>query len=274
MTFPEVQPVIVTSHPRSGTHLLIDLLRRQFAACRSWKWPGERLDRLYCSIDELGAERGRLDARTARRILSRTRRPIVKTHAWPGFQKTFLAPHHDGLPPAWSEWLRDEGTVLCVHRDGRDVMCSYRMLRRRMGDHAYASVGAFMRDSDPGQAANRVRRWADHVRGWRAAEPEFVVSFERILNRPEEVIDRLGAVLGLSPEWRTPLLPERHGSIWESRWARLVRTRPESTAILGVGSQDWERAFSEEDRRFFHREAGDVLEALGYVKSADWTRRP
>ena len=49
------QPVIVASHPRSGTHLLMDTLRRQFKACRSWKWPGERLDRLYCSVDELNA---------------------------------------------------------------------------------------------------------------------------------------------------------------------------------------------------------------------------
>src|SRR4051794_27731921 len=44
---PERRPVVVASHPRSGTHLLIDLLRRQFPACASWKYPLERMDRLY-----------------------------------------------------------------------------------------------------------------------------------------------------------------------------------------------------------------------------------
>jgi hypothetical protein len=270
MGFPEVQPVIVASHPRSGTHLLIDLLRRQFDACRSWKWPGERLDRLYCSIDELNADRGRLDEQTARRILSRTDRPLVKTHAWSGLQDTFLAPHHEGLPPDWAEWIDENGTVLYVHRDGRDVMCSYQMMRRRMDASPDESVGSFMRGTDPGQEENRVRRWARHVRAWTTTEDVHALSFESILNTPEAVIESLGERLGLDPEWRTPPLPERFSSIWESRWARLFSMRPESTAILGTGGKDWQKAFSADDRRFFHQEAGELLLDLGYVDSAAW----
>ncbi len=276
MAFPEVRPVIVASHPRSGTHLLMDLLRRQFEACRSWKWPGERLDRLYCSIDELEAERGRLDAQTARRILSRTRRPIIKTHAWPGLQNTFLAPHHDGLPPKWAEWLQEKGTVLYVHRDGRDVMCSYQMMRSRMEASSAEPAGTFMRGADPDQDENRVRRWARHVEAWTTADNVHVLSFGSILNSPNTVIESLGEILSLDPAWRTPLLPERFSSIWDSRWARLFHMRPESTAILGTGGKDWQNAFSADDRQFFHGEAGDLLIDLGYVDSAAWvdTRSP
>jgi len=274
MGLSDVQPVIVASHPRSGTHLLMDLLRRQFDACRSWKWPGERLDRLYCSIDELGAERGRLDASTARQILSRTRRPLVKTHAWPGLQDTFLAPHHDGLAPEWVEWLRENGTTLYVHRDGRDVMCSYQMMRSRMEASPSEPVGTFMRASDPGQDENRVRRWARHVQTWTERDTAHVLSFESILDTPRSVIESLGEILGLAPAWREPLLPEPFSSIWESRWARLVHMRPDSSAILGTGAKDWQDAFSKEDRRFFHREAGDVLTTLGYVESSQWVTAP
>jgi len=81
MNFPDVRPIIVASHPRSGTHLLIDTLRRQFAKCRSWKWPGERLDRLYCNIDELNGTRELLHEKKAVDILRRVERPIVKTHS-------------------------------------------------------------------------------------------------------------------------------------------------------------------------------------------------
>lgn len=266
MSLPDVQPVIVASHPRSGTHLLMDLLRRQFEACRSWKWPGERLDQLYCSIDELDAERGRLDKRTARRILSRTERPLVKTHAWPGLEDTFLAPHHDGLDPEWTEWLHQRGTFLYVYRDGRDVMCSYQMMRSRMDPGPRGSIGSFIRGHDPGREVNRVRRWARHVRAWRASGGT-CLAFEGILDRPEEVIGRLGGILGLDPDWRTPLLPERFSSIWESRWARLFRMQPESTAILGTGSKEWQEVFTPEDRAFFRREAGELLEELGYKLS-------
>jgi len=265
---PDVQPVIVASHPRSGTHLLMDLLRRQFGACRSWKWPGERLDRLYCTLDELGAERGRLDTRTARRILSRTRRPIVKTHAWPGLQDTFLAPHHDGIDPAWIEWLDQNGTVLYVHRDGRDVLCSYQLFRQKFDSDADGSVGAFLRQKENGE--NRVRRWAAHVRAWRAGSGVYSIQFERLLDQPKVVIRTLGEVLGLEPTWTEPILPPPFHSIWESRWARLARMRPESTAIINGERQDWRERLTAEDRAFFHEHAGDLLIELGYEASDAW----
>ena len=270
----EAAPVVVASHPRSGTHLLIDLLRHQFEACRSWKWWGERLDRLYCSIDELNAERGRLNEPTAKRILRRTERPLVKTHAWPGYQEVFLEQHHDGLAPQWERWLRERATPLYVYRDGRDVMCSYQIFRRAFDPGSQGSVGAFMRGHDAGRAVNRVRQWRAHVQQWRAVEGAHAICFEHILERPEKTIQRIGALLDLDPDWRTPLLPERFSSIWHSRKARLFESRPESTAIIGEKSNDWTEQFASTDRAFFHDEAGDLLIELGYESSDEWASAP
>ena len=266
------QPVIVASHPRSGTHLLMDTLRRQFEACRSWKWPGERLDRLYCSVDELNADRGRLDEKTARRILGRTQRPIVKTHAWPGYQNTFLPEHHGGLPSSWVRWLDEQGTVFYVYRDGRDVLCSYQLFRQKFDPGAHRSVGEFLRGAEEG--INRVRRWARHVRTWRAENGVHPVQFERLIAEPAVVIQELGDVLGQEPKWRTPLLPRSFDTIWKSRWARLTQMRPESTAIINGDKQNWREDFTPEDRAFFHEEAGDLLRALGYIESAEWVENP
>jgi hypothetical protein len=249
---------------------LIDVLRRQFEACRTWKWPGERLDRLYCNIDELGGSDEILDETTARRVLGRANRPPVKTHAWPGYQDTFLDVHHDELDSKWVDWLREQGIVFYVYRDGRDVLCSYQLFRQKYDPDAFGAIGSFLRQSDDGES--RVRRWAQHVRAWRDEPDAHAIRFEHLLNQPESVIQTLGKRLGLEPEWREPLLPTPFRSIWESRWARLVRMRPESTAIINGERQDWHECFAVEDRAFFQREAGDLLIELGYESSDAWVQ--
>ncbi len=261
------RPVVVGSHPRSGTHLLIDALRRQFEECQTWKWPGERLDRLYCNVDEMGGG-GLLDAETARRILGRADRPVVKTHAWPGYQDTFLGSQPEGLASDWVEWLDRQGTIFYIYRDGRDVLCSYQLFRQKFDPDAEGPLGAFIRQEEEG--TNRVRRWVKHVRSWLSVPNVHAVQFERLLDQPETVIQDLADELELDPTWREPLLPRPFQSIWESRWARLVLMQPESTAIINGTRQQWQDVFSADDRQFFQREAGDVLIDLGYVDSAAW----
>ena len=260
-------PVVVASHPRSGTHLLIDVLRRQFAECETWKWPGERLDRLFCNIDELGGRDGILNEATARRILGRAERPPVKTHAWPGYGNTFMPSHHDGLDERWIEWL-DKGTVFYVYRDGRDVLCSYQLFRQKYDPTAEGPIGAFLRQERKG--SSRVCRWAQHVRVWRDTSDAHPIRFERLLEDPESVIQDIGQVLKSEPLWRTPLLPRLYESIWERRWARFARVKPESTAQMNEDRRKWQECYTRDDRQFFHDEAGDLLIELGYESSGAW----
>lgn len=267
MDVPECRPVIVASHPRSGTHLLMDVLRRQFPACSSWKWPLERLDRLYCNIDELHPGSDNLDEHTACRILRRTQRPLVKTHAWPGYEETFFGDQPHKLDSDWKRSL-DQGTIFYIYRDGRDVLCSYQLFRQKFDRDAQGPIGDFLRGAEADQ--NRVRRWANHVRSWRSSPDAHPVQFERLIDSPEEVLQDVAQVLGLEPVWDEPLLPRPFSSIWESRWARLARMRPESTAIINGERQDWRECFTAEDRAFFHEQAGELLIELGYESSEDW----
>ncbi|MEL7088470.1 MAG: hypothetical protein AAGL98_08540, partial [Planctomycetota bacterium] len=47
------RPLVIMSHERSGTHLNIDLFRKQFEECGVWKWPGQALSRLYLSLESI-----------------------------------------------------------------------------------------------------------------------------------------------------------------------------------------------------------------------------
>ena len=53
------RPVVVASHPRSGTHLMIDVIRRHFKPCRGWKWPGRPLNGCLSMLTGLGFPDGK-----------------------------------------------------------------------------------------------------------------------------------------------------------------------------------------------------------------------
>jgi hypothetical protein len=73
-------PLVVATHMRSGTHLTMDFVRRQFLSFRSWKWPVEANDMLYLALDVLSVLEANWGEARARRILSRPPRALIKTH--------------------------------------------------------------------------------------------------------------------------------------------------------------------------------------------------
>jgi len=268
------RPVLVASHRRSGTHLLIDLLRRQFAACRSWKWPLERTTGLY--LDTGWLARGHVTAARALRILDRPAMPIVKSHELPGLAR--LA----ATEPAWAAWLSERARVLAIVRDGRDVM---RSLHAYMGDldpAARVPIGPFMAQPNglpelrepADEALDRPAAWARHVRAWRSVPEVLLLRYEDLVKRTPETLERIGSHLGLEPLGRTPLLPPRPRSMNRFRIVKALSMRPVSTAILASDVQrnrgKWWDHFQTADRRLFHDRAGDLLIELGYERDAGW----
>jgi len=106
---------------RSGTHLTIDLLRRQFAAFRSWKRPLESLDSLYLPVDVL--------------LPVGNRRIGVSPASWtssagPGVRSSRrissmrISRTCRQSQPAVADWLDQRATFLHVTRDLRQVLPS------------------------------------------------------------------------------------------------------------------------------------------------------
>lgn len=262
------KPIVVATHPRSGTHLTIDFLRKQFEACKGWLRYGETLHHLYLSLDRLSPRSTHpVTIEEAIGILRRPERPTLKTHSLP------TLPNHEGQRHSLAERLLDTGDVIYVVRDGRDVLCSTYAWRAEED----CSLSDFIRQRKKGRT--RVEYWVEHVRQWTNRSDVTVLQFENILSRPRSVIDQLSTTLELSPLYDEPFLPRpiKSDSRWRDYWRRLTRNY-ESTTIVGRSNgkerPDWEEAFTREDRTFFWEEAGSALREFGYETDDKWISEP
>lgn len=265
-------PILVASHERSGTHLFMDLLRRQFPACRGrvGRFVNPH-DSLYFSIDRLNADHHRPGRPVeCDRVLAAIKRPCLKTHNTPGMERT--APEHKDYINA----LLNRASWCYCYRDGRNVLCSLQRFRQSFDSGASGSIGPFLRE-DHGDGRSRVRAWADHVRAWLAVERVTPVRFEDVVKNTRALLDRVGGVLGLEPEWTEPLLPAPTKTRLE-HWCSRLTGRDESTNISGRGKGlepvKWREAFTPEDRRFFEEQSQGLLVELGYEQSSDWVQAP
>jgi len=265
-----VQPILVASHPRSGTHLTIDFLRRQFADCASWKYPGETLDRLYLPLEALTAPRKGISPQMAMKILGRSPHPLIKTHSYP--QLAHLAAHHSDF----QDWIHQNAHKIYVVRDGRSVLCSLHLFMQSFAPDTRCSLGEFLRQG--GNNQSRVKAWANHVQAWMDEQHVHLLKFEDLIQQPKQTLADLGRKLNLIPSYVEPLLPRSPKNIWHGRWARFTQRQPESTAIIGYyrgqKTQKWQEVFTKSDREFFHEEAGKLLIKLGYIDSNAWIQNP
>lgn len=130
------KPIVIASHRRSGTHLAIDLFRRQFRECRSWKFPGEPNDRLYVNLNAVLDRK--VPVSVACKILRRTAKPLLKTHRMP-------SSNNSDTPQSFTQTelsrLFENTDIIYVYRDGRDVMTSYHQYRKGFDPEALYSRG-------------------------------------------------------------------------------------------------------------------------------------
>jgi len=261
-------PIVVASHERSGTHLFMDLLRRQFKQCqgRAGRFVNPH-DSLYFSIDRLNAEHHRPgQPGECDRVLRAIKRPCLKTHNTPDMHRT--APQHR----AYIDDLIARSTVFYCYRDGRSVLCSLQRFRQSFDSSASSTISDFIRE-DHGDGRSRVRAWADHVRAWVGHAGVHAIRFEDTVKNTRQQIEQIGEALGHKPLWTEPLLPAPTKTRFE-HWVARLTGRDESTNISGRGNGlepvKWRTAFSEDDCQFFDQEAGDLLIELGYETTHDW----
>lgn len=259
------KPIVIASHRRSGTHLAIDLFRRQFRECHSWKFPGERNDRLYVNLDMVLDRNKKLPPSVACKILRRTAKALLKTHRMP-------SSYNRDTPQSFTQTelsrLFENASIAYVYRDGRDVMTSYHQYRKGFDPEARCTLAEFMRQDDSG--VSRVKFWANHVQSWLSLPGVIAFKYDEAVKDTQATLTRLGNAFQIEPLYLQPLLPKPVKNRVASRCSRLFRIRPESTAILAPGKENWRKAFTLSDRRFFHNEAGALLITLGYESSGSW----
>jgi len=273
------KPIVVASHPRSGTHLTLDLLRKQFQECKSSLRLLEPLSHLYLNLDGLTQQDQRYDVEDAVDLLSRAARPTVKTHTLPTLDR------FEGEKKEFAQRVLEEGQLLYPLRDCRAVICSMYLWERERHPEYDASLSEYLRNPPnrisqpaerPDHDLNYLQKWARHVRAWRSVSGVLVLRFEDIVKDTRSVLQSIGKRVELDPLCKTPLLPEKRRSTsrWDSYWRRITRNY-ESTAVVGrrsgdPSSVDWREILSRGDREFIHKEIGGLLKELGYVADDSW----
>lgn len=266
LSVAKVRPVVVASHPRSGTHLLIDSLRLNVRDCRSRKLWGEALDRLYVSLDALLEGSSRVTPGVALRVLQRTPRPLVKTH---NFRLDDLGATRNPEELALRQWILQSATFLYTYRDGRAVLASYHQFMQGFDPETRVPLGTFLRQRVGG--VSRVKAWANHVQGWLSHPEVYAVSMEELLSHREVVLAGIAQHVGCVLDRRVPRLPHKTQSPLKSRLNRFLTRCPSSTAIVAAQpTPPWRSAFTADDRAFFREEVGDLLIKLGYEESDAW----
>ena len=204
-------PVLVASHRRSGTHLTLDLIRRNFPACMPRMLPLENPHDSYLNLDRFEAGHPvACGEREALRILSKARRPLLKTHSEPGY---------DAVDPArrpFLEGLLAKAKTIYVWRDGKKVMCSMWTWRRVFDPAARVPFSEFIRQTDD-RGRSRVRVWGEHVSAWRAQPGVLVVDFERIVRDTHTLIEEIAS---FNPEQKVEEALSCNGSVmgcWKYR---------------------------------------------------------
>ena len=145
-------PLVVCSFGRSGTHLMIDIIRRQFAAFDAWKLPGERPSALYVSLDAV-VRRGDARARL-QQSMRRPQRPIVKCHDWP-----HALGHLEGDAPDIASWLADRASAIVILRDPAVAIS-----RLWSASVSHLSIAPAVLDAQlDAFVVNQSTRWRDHV---------------------------------------------------------------------------------------------------------------
>lgn len=243
-------PILVASHRRSGTHLTLDLLRRNIPACVPRMLPLEKPHDSYLNLDRFEPTTTLpCTQREALRILSKSARPLLKTHTEPAFAD--IASEHAGFVRA----VVDRSKTIYVHRDGKKVMCSMWTWRRVFDPSARVPFAEFIRQTDD-RGRSRVRVWADHVSAWGRVPGVLMVDFDRIVRDAPSLLAEIGAFIGETPAIQDPPLPRSNTTRLQSYLSRLTGNL-ESTNQHAAGDRPPkpEEAFTGDDLAFYEAES-------------------
>ncbi|UYV11319.1 MAG: sulfotransferase domain-containing protein [Phycisphaera sp.] len=264
-----VKPVVVASHRRSGTHLMLDLLRRHFAACRPPFRFGVNPHRyLYFVLDRLRPSHPHhADVEACLRVMRTMEMPTLKTHNTPDFPDI----------PAENAKLCHEalsdGVVLYCVRDVRAVLASLQAFDASNNPKARVSLSNYIRQEVDGKSRPQI--WAEHVLSWLDHDPApNMIRFEDVMAEPKAMVEKLAGLLGKEPLLVDPVLPPkmRHR---RQRWLAMVTGVPASTNIIGrkraAELLDWRTGYTADDIEFLEEHTGDLMRRLGYLQGEDWS---
>lgn len=251
MSLSDKNGVLVSTHPRSGTHLTIDLLRRHFPDLATRKRYFESLDGLYVPID-IAITCASMKVARARELVKRHRFPILKSH--------YLAVDYSNLDRSASnlrDWMSTNVRPVCVVRHPEKVLASYFLFLRSYGE-IIEPTESWLVDTAIG--------WREHVKKWSAKPGTLTIRFEDLVRDTRKTLLCVGEHLGVEPAFHETTLPPRLTSKWKGRWIRCFKRDSPTTEILTGSMQGacFDDLFGPQARELVWNELGDLAITHGY----------
>ncbi|NOG55086.1 MAG: hypothetical protein HND57_12320 [Planctomycetes bacterium] len=260
------KPIIVASHPRSGTHLTIDGLRHFFCETYQKQRFNQPVHDLYINLDRLEPDHQfYIPPERMTQLFERCRkRVIVKTHG--SVQADRVGPDNR----AFAQGILAASDIVYVVRDVRPVLVSYMALRPMKYPDSPTEISTFLKTDLDGYGPPAAA-WAAHVNGW-LDRPEVVevVKFEDMRSNYEKTIADLGAALGMTRNARPIRVYPKPRSIVENKLRRLLGRQLSSSIDnlrMKMTTPKWKDVMSEGDLALIREQAGDTMARLGYAWS-------
>lgn len=274
--------ILVSSFPRSGTHLTIDSLCKNVPHCvfpRDARLPRDFNYGSLLRNDAIVTDAFRHHIDQA--LEQAQRHVVIKSHLMPSVIMRVI--QHQELDAATHRVFADiwdNAAKVCVYRDPRDVMVSRYHHQRAEGRGTFAAflrqppeVRGFGLVGDEPFVQNRVALWAQHVAECQQLDqrtpPTVHVRYEDLVQRFAPTFTDLAHALQL-PLVSSIAMPRKSGRGWRDRLRRKLRDwglnmRVESTAFLSdVPRQHWDAYFAQDDLDFLREVAGSAAARLGY----------
>ncbi|NQV49075.1 MAG: hypothetical protein HQ507_01155 [Candidatus Marinimicrobia bacterium] len=255
--------ILVSSHRRSGTHFLIDSLRRNIDSA---EFPNHYSLPADFNIGSLFSKQEKVYAIFNKLIDSPTP-VIIKSHLLP--EECNIQTPRDKYEVLIKE-IFDNSRKLYIYREGQPVLislykflkpaCSFSEFIREENDHIVKEIRRYQ-DFD----ANRVRYWSHHIRQWQLEASVKHVSFSDLLTHFPETMEAVLNDLGfdLPATLEKPGIPKNlflHG-IQKKLYSLGLGALPENSSVRpNKGSKTIDpQYFSElKDEAYYQNQKGEL----------------
>ncbi len=259
ITCSSQRPICIVSHPRSGTHLTIDFIRRHFPQTTKWKYPMQDSRVLILDTGQIWKKETTFEKAFQR--LRDIQYPIVKMH---GFDYELLKAEHI----EWIDWLNEEAHILYIVRNIKNMICSYHEYVKSFWEPAKVPMKEFIRQYEAHASSpftSRIKYWSDEIVRWSQKPGVHIIKYEDIFEHPLEQVHKFSDILEIPPKIKHPLLPPKIHNRWEDYIKRYLTILPETTSVvIKTRSPKWYEVLDQEDLEFIRSEAKEALDILNY----------
>lgn len=222
MQMYEFCPILVASHPRSGTHFLIDSIRANFPYSNIKKKYLETNEATYFNLERLTSPKQQKSEKDFFSKIAENENVIIKTHYNVSFDKTWIDEETGKISNRVKEFLQTT-RQLYMYRNPEKVLVSHHQFMENI-EGRDIDFNEFLIDR------GYLKNLMNHMEGWLKKESVVGICYDDVLRCPETTLrNALQGLEYVSGNFKKPI---HLRTVASSRIQRIFTRNPSSTAIV------------------------------------------